>query len=126
EQITGGDLVDARADIYALGVLVYRALTGRRPFEGGTQEVLMGHLHGTPVDPSSIDPKLSPAFDAVLRKALARDPSQRQRSAGEFARALRSAAGMEPATPPPAIRRTTDGRAVVPQVAVGDLAQPAV
>src|SRR5215212_8187897 len=55
EQITGGNLVDARADIYALGVLVYRALTGRRPFEGGTQEVLMGHLHGTPLDPSSID-----------------------------------------------------------------------
>src|SRR3954468_1557495 len=94
EQITGGNLVDARADIYALGVLVYRALTGRRPFEGGTQEVLMGHLHGTPADPSSIDPALPPAFDAVLRKALARDPRQRHSSAGEFARALRSAASM--------------------------------
>jgi len=124
EQITGGNLVDARADIYALGVLVYRALTGQRPFEGGTQEVLISHLHGTPADPSSIDPALPPTFDAVLRKALARDPRQRHSSAGEFARALRSAAGMEPATPPPAIRRTIDGRAVVPQVAVGDLARP--
>jgi serine/threonine-protein kinase len=124
EQITGGSQVDGRADIYALGVLVYRALTGRRPFDGGTQEVLMGHLHGTPADPSSIDPALPQAFDAALRKALARDPRQRYSSAGEFARALRSAAGMEPETPPPARRRTSDGRAVVPQVAVGDLAQP--
>ena len=82
----------------------------------------MGHLHGTPVDPSSIDPALPPAFDAVLRQALARDPRQRHSSAGEFARALRSAAGMAPV--PPTIRRTTDGRAVLPQVAVGDLAQP--
>src|SRR5439155_3368425 len=124
EQITGGNLVDARADIYALGLLAYRALTGRRPFEGGTQEVLMGHLHGTPADPSSIDPALPPAFDAVLRKALARDPRQRHSSAGEFARALRSAAGMEPA--PPTLRRTNDGRALAPQVGVGEPAQPPV
>jgi serine/threonine-protein kinase len=123
EQITGGNLVDARADIYALGVLVYRALTGRRPFEGGTQEVLMGHLHGTPADPSSLDPSLPPALDAVLRRALERDPRQRYASAGEFARALRSAAGMAMATPPPAMRREVDGRAVVPQLAVGELAQ---
>ncbi|MEO7908892.1 MAG: serine/threonine-protein kinase, partial [Roseiflexaceae bacterium] len=122
EQIIGGGQVDGRADIYALGVLVYRALTGRRPFEGGTQEVLIGHLHSTPPDPSSIDPALPTGVDAALRKALARDPRQRYSSAGEFARALRSAAGMEP-TPPPA-RRTSDGRAVVPQVAVGALAQP--
>ena len=125
EQITGGSQVDGRADIYALGVLVYRALTGRRPFEGGTQEVLMGHLHSTPPDPSSIDPALPPAFDAALRKALARDPRQRYSSAGEFARALRSATGLE-STPPPAYRRTSDGRAVVPQLAVGGLARTPV
>src|SRR5262245_17576434 len=67
EQITGGGHVDARADIYALGVLVYRALTGRRPFEGGTQEVLMAHLQSTPADPSAIEPSLPPALDAVVR-----------------------------------------------------------
>jgi len=125
EQITGGSQVDGRADIYALGVLVYRALTGRRPFEGGTQEVLMAHLQGTPADPSSIDPALPLAFDVALRKALARDPRQRYSSAGEFARALRSAAGITP-LPPPAPRRTSDGRAVVPAVAVGDLSRSPV
>jgi serine/threonine-protein kinase len=126
EQIRGGQNVDGRADIYALGVLVYRALTGRRPFEGGTQEILMGHLQGQIADPSSIDPALPPAIDGIIRKALARDPDQRYRSAGEFARALRAATGVEPATPPPALRRAVDGRAVVPQVAVDDMARPAV
>jgi serine/threonine-protein kinase len=124
EQIRGSQTVDARADIYALGVLVYRALTGRRPFEGGTQEILMGHLQGTIPDASSIDPTLPAAVDAVLRQALARAPEQRYRSAGEFARALRSAAGMAMATPPPAMRRELDSRAVVPQVALNDIAQP--
>src|SRR5262249_25141024 len=102
-----------------LGVLVYRALTGRRPFEGGTQEVLMAHLQGTPADPSAIEPSLPPALDAVVRKALARDPRQRYASAGEFARALRSAVGM--GSVPPAMQRGADGRPVVPQ---GNLGQP--
>jgi eukaryotic-like serine/threonine-protein kinase len=94
EQIRGGHKVDGRADIYALAVLVYRALTGRRPFEGGTQEVLLGHLQGTFPDPSSLDAALPQALDAVLRRALARDPEQRYGRAGELARDLRSAAGM--------------------------------
>ena len=74
EQIRGGHKVDARADIYALGVVVYRALTGHRPFEGSTEEVLMGHLHGTFAPPSSFERTLPPAVDGVLRRVLARDP----------------------------------------------------
>ncbi len=126
EQIRGSRTIDARADVYALGVLVYRALTGRRPFEGGTQEVLMGHLQGTITDPSALDPALPPAIDQVIRKALAREPEQRYRSAGELARALRSATGLDLPTPPPALRRESDGRAVVPRVAVDDLSIPTV
>lgn len=122
EQIRGGHTVDGRADIYALGVLIYRALTGRRPFEGSTEEVLMGHLHGAFTPPSQLDPQLTPAIDAVLRRALARDPSQRYASAGELARALRAATGFELPTPPPALRRPSDARVVVPHIAVGEMA----
>jgi hypothetical protein len=84
----------------------------------------MGHLQGAVPDASSIEPTLPAAVDTVLRKALAREPEQRYRSAGEFARALGSAAGMATATPPPAMRREVDARAVVPQVALNDIAQP--
>lgn len=119
EQIRGGHSVDGRADVYALGVVVYRALTGRRPFEGSTEEVLMGHLHGSFPPPSAVVPGLPAALDAVLARALARSPAQRFQRAGELARALRSAAGIEPPTPPPALRRNADGRMVVPSVAVG-------
>ncbi|HNP85312.1 MAG TPA: protein kinase [Kouleothrix sp.] len=120
EQIRGGHHVDGRADIYALGVLVYRALTGRRPFEGSTEEVLIGHLHGTFEPPSALNPTLPPALDSVMQRVLARDPAQRYQSAGEFARALRSVTGLELPTPPPARRILSDGRVVVPSVAVGE------
>jgi serine/threonine-protein kinase len=123
EQIRGGHTVDGRADVYALGILVYRALTGRRPFEGSTEEVLLGHLRGDIPAPSSVEPRLPPALNSVILRALARDPGQRYASAGELARALHSAAGLEPATPPPALRRGADGRAIVPSIAAGALTQ---
>lgn len=82
----------------------------------------MGHLHGSVAAPSAIHRSIPPAIDEVIRRVLARDPAQRYQSAGEFARALRSAAGMEPATPPPALRRTGDGRVVVPSVALDGIA----
>ncbi len=124
EQIRGGHTVDYRADIYALGVLVFRCLTGRRPFEGGTEEVLMGHLYGSIPDLASVAPSLPPAVGPVIGKAMARDPHDRYDSAGEFARALRAATGLEPPTPPPAMRRPLEGRAVVPRPAADALARP--
>jgi serine/threonine-protein kinase len=104
EQI-GGRQVTGAADIYALGVLVFRCISGRRPFEGGTEDVLLGHLHGTPPDISHLDPTLPPAVGAVLRQAMARRPQDRFLTASAFARALRSAfeapAATLPAIPPP-------------------------
>jgi serine/threonine-protein kinase len=96
EQIRSGQTVDYRADIYALGVLVFRCLTGQLPFEGGTEQVLLGHLYGTVSDPSMLEPSLPPAVDPVVRTALARDPADRYQSAGTFARALHAAAGAQP------------------------------
>ncbi len=68
EQIRSSQTVDYRADIYALGVLIFRCLTGRLPFEGGTEQVLMGHLYGNFSDPSMIVTTLPVAVDAVVRK----------------------------------------------------------
>jgi serine/threonine-protein kinase len=91
EQI-GNQGIDGRADIYALGVLAFRCLTGRQPYEGSAEQVLLGHLHGAPPNPSSINPALPAEIDAVVLKAMARQPDQRYATAGAFAQALQEAA----------------------------------
>lgn len=88
EQIAGGP-VGPPSDVYALGMLVYRALTGRRAFEGSVQDVLLGHLYGQPAPPSQVNPALPPELDAVLARATARNPADRYPSAGAFVRDLR-------------------------------------
>lgn len=99
EQISGAS-VDARTDIYALGMLVYRALTGRRAYEGSTQDVLMGHLYRRPELPSIVNPRLPPAVDNVIMRAVATSPADRFPSAGAFAEALRAVARSEAAPTP--------------------------
>lgn len=91
EQISGRP-VDARTDIYALGMLAYRALAGRRAFEGSTQDVLLGHLYSRPVPPSQVNPALPPAVDAVIDRAIAADPVDRFARASELAAALEAVA----------------------------------
>lgn len=90
EQISNR-FVDGRADIYALGMLAFRALTGRRAFDGGAQDVLMGHLYKQPPAPSALNPQLSPAVDAVLLKSLAKNPDERYATASAFVQDLRRA-----------------------------------
>jgi eukaryotic-like serine/threonine-protein kinase len=125
EQIRGQRDVDGRADVYALGVLIYRCLTGRRPFEGSTQEVLIGHLEGTVALPSALDPSLPAAVDQLVRRAMARRPEGRYATAGALADALRLVAGFEPQTPPPGTIRAAEPRAVVPRVAADTFARRA-
>ena len=91
EQIAGRP-VDARTDGYALGMLAFRCLTGRRAFEGSTQDVLLGHLYGQAPLLSTLNPALPPGLDTVLAKALATNPNERFPSAGAFVTAVRQVA----------------------------------
>lgn len=87
-----GTVVDGRADIYALGVLTYEMLTGRTPFIADDYAALAhAHIYESPPPPSAINPRISPAVQAVVLKALAKEPAYRFQHALEFASALEQA-----------------------------------
>jgi len=87
-----GQVVDARTDLYSSGVLLYQLLTGERPFEGGMSAIMHKALNTDPPLPSQISVTCSPAFDGVVRKAMAKRPEDRFQSAAEFLAALQAAA----------------------------------
>jgi len=81
---------DPRSDIYALGVMLYEALTGKVPFPGSSVvQVYLGVLNGTVTPPSQINPRTPRDLEAICIKALNRDKVLRQASALDFARELR-------------------------------------
>ena len=85
---------DHRTDIYALGVILYEMVAGLRPFSAETPlGVLMKHLQEPPPPVNEFRPDLPPSVDAVIQKALAKQPEERFQSASELARALRDALG---------------------------------
>jgi predicted Ser/Thr protein kinase len=83
--------VDARSDIYSLGVVSFFVATGRLPFEGTPTAMLMHHVHTPPPPVRSVRPDLSPRFAAVIDRCLTKDPDGRFRSAEELSVSLRRA-----------------------------------
>jgi serine/threonine-protein kinase len=80
-----GESVDARSDIYSTGCLLYELLTGRPPFVGDSPvSVAYQHVREEPRPPSSLDPEVPPAADAITLKALQKKPADRYQSAAEM------------------------------------------
>jgi serine/threonine-protein kinase len=84
EQARGAP-VDPRSDLYSLGIVLYEMLTGKVPFTGDTPvEIAMKHLSQVPEPPSALRPEVPHDLDAVVMRALAKDPDQRYGSAEEM------------------------------------------
>ncbi len=80
-----GEQVDARSDVYGVGCLLYELLTGRPPFTGESPvSVAYQHVQEVPSAPSTIDPDVPVAADAIVLRALAKDPVNRYQSAGDM------------------------------------------
>jgi len=88
----GNSPYDHRVDIYALGLVAYELLTGAPPFGGGFLDLMRQHMAATPKPPSEMAPaqRISEHIDALVLKALAKEPGERYRTADEFADALRN------------------------------------
>jgi len=108
EQVTGA-AVDARSDLFAVGVILYECLTGSRPFAGDTvTEILERVVHVDPVPVSSLNSKVPLELETAITKALAKDPNARYQSAKELLSDLHKLRALLPAgdpfsTPMPAL-----------------------
>ncbi len=101
EQVTAQKVIDLRSDLWALGVVAFEALTGRRPFDGPSFGALAVQIAtGDPPAPSAINPSLPPAVDGWFAKACARHPEARFASARELADAFRTALEGTASLPP--------------------------
>jgi protein kinase-like protein len=93
-----GEACDARSDVYALGCVLYTALTGEPPFRRATvPQTMSAHLHQPPPRPTESAP-VPAEFDRVIERALAKRPGDRYPSAGDLGRAALAAAAGEPVT----------------------------
>ena len=136
EQAMGAD-ADHRSDLYAVGILLYQMILGQTPFKADTPAAtLMAHVHRPLPLPSTINPGIDSNVEALLLKALAKDPEDRYQSTTEMIEALEEAVDLKDPTwqgpavraPAPAIPAQERGRdAAIPIVdadAITDRAQP--
>ena len=92
EQVMGQPGLDARSDLYAVGVLLYQALTGKLPFDASNDiDIMTAQVRSDPAAPSNVNPVLSSELDRVVLTALKKNRAQRFASAKEFRDALAGA-----------------------------------
>jgi serine/threonine-protein kinase len=108
-----GHAVSAQSDIYSVGIILYEMLTGRVPFEGESAvTIALKQVSEQPVPPSQLNPAVTPALEAAVMRALAKDPAQRYPDADAFIAALQGeevpptvATAIAAAPPPPPLVR---------------------
>ena len=120
EQAAGAD-VDRRADLYSLGVMVFRMVTGQLPFEGPGVAVLVAHMQRTPPAPRTIRPDIDPSIEAFVLKALEKDPAARYQSAEEMGDALELAFAAVPQPTARAISQPVTAQEIEGGRTVGNL-----
>ena len=109
-----GQPVDRRSDLYSVGVVLYELLTGQVPFDGEAPvSIALKHVSERPVPPGQLRPGVPPALEAVVMRALEKDPARRFQSAEEFIAALEAGrrAPTRPVVAEPGSKRTSRARA---------------
>jgi len=96
-----GERVDARSDLYSAGCLLYELLTGRPPFTGDSPvAIAYQHVRENPIPPSRVDPEIPGWADAIVLKAMAKDPADRYQSAGDMRNDIQRALSGMPVSAP--------------------------
>lgn len=89
EQVKCAGEVDARSDVYSMGVVLYEVATGKVPFDvKGQFDVMFAHVNTPPKPPREINPEVPPEIERIILKALAKDPAERFQTADELRKAL--------------------------------------
>ena len=105
-----GERVDARSDLYSTGCLLYELLTGRPPFTGDSPvAIAYQHVRENPIPPSQVDHEIPPWADAIVLKAMAKDPAERYQSAAEMRTDIQRALSGVPVAAPPATEMYAPG-----------------
>ena len=103
-----GEHVDARSDIYSAGCLLYELLTGAPPFTGDTPvAVAYQHVREDPIPPSRLEADVTPAMDAIVFKAMAKNPAGRYQTAAEMRADIERALAGQPVEAAPVLTEDT-------------------
>ncbi len=100
EQVKGISTVDARADIYAVGTVLYEAVTGKPPFHAESHfDIMVAHVNKVPQAPQDLNPGVPEELSQIIQKALAKDPADRFQTADEMREAIENMAEQPAAAP---------------------------
>ncbi len=119
EQVRGTAKVDARSDLYSLGLVLYEAVVGKTPFDYTSQfEIMVAQVNETPKPPSALNREAPAQLDAVILKAVAKSPDERFQTADEFSAALETVKALieKPAQAPAVAVAASEPPAAEPKV----------